>query len=643
MSERPQTKGKRIPIPKPPRRTIKTPPPWELPNWKYLTRQQRRYSIERYNVFLKNHGKRPIDLSSFIDTPQFNEPTIKYTGEPLNYPTDGNRQQEPKEPTPNRDFWEPDFDEPDNDFPDEVDNRLDSDLPDTLPIVPSVPSGQPSDKGPVPGTSGYKPKPTPDPDGPEPLKKRKTTPSTTTTTTTMATPMDTNPPPTAGGTDRPVLPGTGGDNKATESGDVRWGPAARPIQDCTKQMFRYKKVHRFFTYGVAHTIITKTDKTIKNYLLTTSLANIPWDRYFFYLNPSEYKLIPEGAFVKFVSVEVTARNVRVAYPTNSSNSDLATLNQNKDIIFAKGLRQNLSGVDVKYTSFSDADPMVPTDCDIYQGPKDWVAYAKAFYGVSNDKTDFNKTIPCHQVGKPYALRHYYCMSTHEKDPYKSGWPCLQSFVQDWDADQVSGTTALTMTYKPDVAPMKTPLKAIYTGFPANTGSGTPAEYNVSVPDGSNHPINVCQKIFNFSETEKGLRNITTTTEDIDVITDDCFNYYDLIEKGQVMFNQSTLSNDMCKTQPSLHIGVAPTLALNTLSSLSETEKYTDVQGMFEVEAQMAVEYGMPTHRPFAPVANITVAKELMRNKDLKRVETDSSAIVGLYRQPRNTAVPNNPL
>ncbi|MDI4568093.1 MAG: hypothetical protein E7Y34_03325, partial [Mycoplasma sp.] len=51
---------------------------------------------------------------------------------------------------------------------------------------------------------------------------------------------------------------------------------------------------------------------------------------------------------------------RIAFPTNSSTTELATLNQNKFLRVAKGLGQNVNGLDVKPTDFSKPQPMIVT-------------------------------------------------------------------------------------------------------------------------------------------------------------------------------------------------------------------------------------------------------------------------------------------
>ncbi|MDI4568055.1 MAG: hypothetical protein E7Y34_03125, partial [Mycoplasma sp.] len=77
-------------------------------------------------------------------------------------------------------------------------------------------------------------------------------------------------------------------------------------------------------------------------------------------NKSEFSLMPRGANVEKIKCTVRSENVRIAFPTNSSTTELATLNQNKFLRVAKGLGQNVNGLDVKPTDFSKPQPMIVT-------------------------------------------------------------------------------------------------------------------------------------------------------------------------------------------------------------------------------------------------------------------------------------------
>lgn len=65
----------------------------------------------------------------------------------------------------------------------------------------------------------------------------------------------------------------------------------------------------------------------------------------------------------------------MAFPTNASDTNLATLNQNKNIITAIGLNKNVDSRPVRYNSFELTQPMIPNGLQLwslahYQGLKD---------------------------------------------------------------------------------------------------------------------------------------------------------------------------------------------------------------------------------------------------------------------------------
>lgn len=611
-------------------------PPWLKDTFRNLNRGQQTYAIRQHNRARESRGLEPVDIATILAT--------YGNGVPQNVDsdrTDSISEAETIPLRPNRDRSrspirteynndQPDFGGNSSHSPFDTDYRVNTNRHQQTRPANNPISDTPRRDSPQPGPSNISVGEG-DMATPQPMDTGAGNPQVTRS----------GDPATLPGTKRKKLPGTAQGQGSTESGHPRLGAIERPMQGTTSLTLMFKKVHRFFTYGVGAAILSKDENGATNYFLTTSLAEIPWDRPFMYMNPSEYMLLPAGSFCKYVKCHITSRNVRVAFPTNSSNSDLATLNQNKDICYSIGLNTKLPGINVRYTAFSPDDPMVPTACETNQGHNSYTPYSEAFYGVDNDNPNFRTKIPHHQIGKPFALKQYYCMTTNNKEISKSGWPCLQTFMTDWDADEISGDTVCSMSYTPDVAPLNAPIKSIYTGYPFPRQNQDDDKYTYTVPDGSNHPIIPTKKSYDFSTAARGLTGTSSTQEVTEAIEDNKFEYHGLIEKGQLMYNQSCLSRDACKVQPSIHVGVMPCLALNTLSSLTNMEKYTDTQGCFEVVCEMGVEFGLPTHRPFAKKANISVGNELLQTNDTQVVDTDRSAINGLYLERTVAAVRNN--
>ncbi|KAF5205970.1 Vp-like protein, partial [Thalictrum thalictroides] len=136
-----------------------------------------------------------------------------------------------------------------------------------------------------------------------------------------------------------ALPGTG---NATDGDPDTGNPSPenavipRPISNSGGFTMVFRKVHTFISYGCAWKVL-KYNNHAGAYLGTTSLMNVPVDQPWFYLSPSEFKLLPRGALCTKVRVNGVMRNPRTAFETNSSTSSLATLNQNKFMVKADGL------------------------------------------------------------------------------------------------------------------------------------------------------------------------------------------------------------------------------------------------------------------------------------------------------------------
>ena len=140
------------------------------------------------------------------------------------------------------------------------------------------------------------------------------------------------------------LPGTAG---AMGGGGMEQAvePIPRPMYSAHTQIRYFKKVHRILTFGLAYKPIVKArtgPPAYSDVYMMTSLAHIPWEYPFMYLNPSEFALLPAGSRAKHVRCKVKSENVRVAFPTNSTDNNLATLHTNKFLRVGINLNQKNS-------------------------------------------------------------------------------------------------------------------------------------------------------------------------------------------------------------------------------------------------------------------------------------------------------------
>lgn len=400
------------------------------------------------------------------------------------------------------------------------------------------------------------------------------------------------------------LPGTaGGQGSGTAlDGNESIMPVERPLYSPHHQIRHYKKVHRFLTFGLAYkpVSISHTTPAYSDVFMVTSMAEIPWDRVFMYLNPSEYALLPRGSMVKHVSCSVKAENVRIAFPVNATDSGLATLNQNKFLRVGKGLLQKVQCVNVKPTAFNATQPMITTSVSLMDEDDvtAYKSYVDNFYGVPNNDISepdlFLSQTPRHQFGIPWVLQYYCAPVTQTIDPNNSGWEDFQCNLSEMSTEGPAGNIC-RMEYSPKNGLLKDSLSAIYTGYPSlGTGSNS-----IVINSGAGNSQSRTSTVTITGGVVTGVKETFK-----DWVQSAGATIYSRFEKNQTkcsgLFNEYT-----AHTQPSLHVGVMPVPALTTSAINNEltNSTFTDSQAYFEVTCEMTVECKFPTYRPLATFPN----------------------------------------
>nr|QTZ83160.1 MAG: structural protein 2 [Motacilla cinerea ambidensovirus] len=549
------------------------PHPQDRDNWEYLNEGQRRYAVEQWQLARVRRGL-PIDHP--IPEIPADHPTALPTGEdildelPEGNPDDVEEfdlDQLPAEPGPSSDPDTALVSNPDDSTPPDEGDSSSMSAPLTPPVTPvKTPAkgkGKRGDKG-SSSTSGKK--------------------------TRMS------------GTS---LPGTGAEI-ASEGGGQAIIPVPRPIYTAHNNIIILNKVHRFLTYGLGNTVVqikrTINTSTYDDNFVMTSLARLPVDRPFFYMNPSEFEQLPPGSCIEEVNVRVTAFTPRIAFQTNSSETALATLNQNQFILYAIGLNISTQGVDVRPKTFKDKEPMIVESIDEIGEKKDaelFDGYVKEFYGHKDVPTH----VPRHQFGIPYPLQNYFALVNQTYGTLQNpGYECLQSFVSEIRINGPPGEI-VEYNYKPQLGLIKTAIPAIYTGVPsALNGAAT-----LSCPAGSG---NSQYRTADFTMTNNILTGDKETFKDT-VTSNHPWVITDPIEKSQVL-HAGAFPSFKPKAQPSLHIGVKPVPSLTTanLDDNLNNSSFTDSQAYFVVEAVCKVRIQYPTLRPLFSAANTSPENQL---------------------------------
>ncbi|WVL03108.1 VP1 [Burswood densovirus] len=434
------------------------------------------------------------------------------------------------------------------------------------------------------------------------------------------------------GAGRSSLPGTasgmagGGMEQAVE-------PIPRPMYSPHTQIRHFKKVHRILTFGLAYkpVAIARTGTpAYSDVYMVTSLAHIPWEYPFMYLNPSEYSLLPAGARVKHVSCRVKAENVRIAFPTNSTENNLATLNQNKFLRVGIGLNQKVQSVNAQPGGFSAAQPMIATSITPFAS-NNYQNWVDNFYGVpNNDATDpdrFTTQTPRHQFGIPWVAQFYCCPVSQTNDPTNSGWEDFQSQLEEIKVDGPSGCIA-EVNYSPSVGLLKAPIQSIWTGVPSTATPGTARNVPANTGAGNTQSRTIRTSIVNGLAT--GLTEVENDFSTQPLASN--FSLIQPIEKNQRICAGIT-PEYFAKTQPTLHIGVMPVPALTTsaIDNVTNNSSFTDAQAYFEITCEMEVECAFPTRRALASIANTSMSNLLFQKAGSGEQDYGSSMIYGLFQ------------
>lgn len=362
----------------------------------------------------------------------------------------------------------------------------------------------------------------------------------------------------------------------------------KPIISIQHNVNYYRKVHRMFTYGLAYNPNAGDSESIR--YITTPLGVVPWDWLGFYLNPSEHALLPSGSSVSKVKCTVYQRNVRVAFPVNASTSTgLATLNQNKDIIYAIGLNKAVDTFPAQLTPGTGDNSMKPTVGDKLSTTH-IRTYVDQWYGKSMSDT----IAPRHQFGQPFNCQHYAVMvyNINGEGDTPDGWECLQSHINEADADSTSGGELVSVEYHPKVGLCTNPKTPVVRNYPRGglsiiRGSHVLEKHatNINITDTPEVLINTSSAI---------LSTVPATGKDVIQQIEKCQDF------GYGLFNLETPA-----VQPSLHVGVQPVRS-TSFNAANPDASFVDVQAFFEIVAECWIDTNYSTYRPLTTQPNVRI-------------------------------------
>lgn len=389
-----------------------------------------------------------------------------------------------------------------------------------------------------------------------------------------------------------TLPGTAQGQGGSGDGNAPPTPiykAMKPFTAYGSKYNTYRKVHRLMSFGLAHTWIEKTVGTAKQTWLSTFLAEIPWHMPFFYLNPSEFNLLPKGSKVKEMRIKIIHRGNRIAFETSASTTQLATLNQIQNIGVAHGLNKTGWGVDVYYDAFNSTQKMIPTSL----AEPVYTDYITSWYGYDQTSADFTKEIPDHQIGYKSLIRNYFAMPTIMSNAaITGGTPCIAKAIQFYDGKTTINQTVGEFVWKPVFAPIKQPLQSVRFGLPeiGTTGISIDVQNNLI----SNNRAQITTTGVNNSAQLNYIKNLSASD----------FTLTTPIEKSDLLKTGPWGHMTDQEIQPTVHVGIQPIPALTSTDVTTTSRNYTDAQADFEIYAEIDIEEYSPNAFPHAIEGNV---------------------------------------
>ncbi|XP_050527350.1 uncharacterized protein LOC126897642 [Daktulosphaira vitifoliae] len=378
----------------------------------------------------------------------------------------------------------------------------------------------------------------------------------------------------------------------------------RPIDNTKNKYLVFSKNHEFLSYGLQWKPIKHTGNAFWG---TTSLAEIPVDRCHLYLTVDEIDMLPPGSYIDKVVCKVVLRGVRTAYETATTQSELATLNQNKWGVYAVGLNKSVPGVTKKYTTVA-IHSMEPQDVKD-SAPDTYVKQHDAWYSSTSKPQD---TLPCSFMNLPTVLQNYYTLYTDTGAQSGYQWPRFNRHVTKFDANAAVGTVIVNYEYSPKIGLLTRPLNSYETFYwpdTSNVNYSQCEQADYFCPNGS-----AIQKIkrdkhsSTFIESKPmGITSVQKLMKSWTYVEQS--RHVSLIDLSHVLVKKNK-NYSPAEAQPSLHVGVYPVPRITAKDNNIVPTKFLDVEAYYTVETSCTVKFGYPTVMARFKNCNVNVEKEM---------------------------------
>lgn len=385
--------------------------------------------------------------------------------------------------------------------------------------------------------------------------------------------------------------GTGHDAKADGGFDSAQGPEGYIPTSGYQHGGGYmvfEKIHHLKSYALAFLNLLKgTDIKIT----TTPLAEIPWDRVFFYMSEDEFKLIPAGSH--FEKCEVSIHNIvsSTQYPTGSSEATTATFNHPKIGMIGFDLYEKYrGGYNLKYTMSSSKEMVVDAVTD-----PNYDDFIKKQYGTDQSSESWDTDdLPGTMFPIPCNLYNYFSIYQPSKAAAATkgftsanapGYENFASKITQFNLNDKTWDEVFRREYAFQSAPIGTPFKHLEI----NT-----ADVDQSV--GNHVYVNLRRKVTNVGPT--GDLTITESIVPSKESGVKIMQYKDFIERG----SNFCIGDSPRKParQPSIHFGMKAIPKLSSLSNATRASEFVHAEVYFVVKAKIWVKTNSYPNRFILP-------------------------------------------
>lgn len=418
------------------------------------------------------------------------------------------------------------------------------------------------------------------------------------------------------------LPGTGkpsGDNGSPGS-DEYYLPIKRT--DFGRRTTTYSKTFQVVSNNFHSKLLLVGTSPDQSLFVTSELLEIPWHLPCMYMTPSEYALLQPGARATNLHCKVTFRGCTIKFETNSSSTQIATLNTVQTLRAGVGLNKTGWGNNFFYNSLNTNDSMIPTSVV----PSNYTnAYGRnssiteELYG-SGDRT----IVPgCYNTGEFWIGRNYWC----ESSPYPTangsiGWPTSRTQkCKTWDAKTMVDKVIVEESYKPKMAPLNDTLKHYRdTLRPYGTGATSwTVNTGGSLPDARTTRVS---SVTGVTGIQEGTVNPKDQLPTYDIQTP--------IEKSQTT-KCGPWGQIHPQIQPSINVGVQAVPQLGSINYLTGVySNMVQASSYFDIELTMDVVEYNPTHYNYLDQGNVPAGDAVFQTSAVVPDQVYSSTYAGLY-------------